>query len=103
MQHMRELLLPFAACSSARTAQISLDEAAMIADAARSLATRIRAAAAEKKSEGERGGVCAGCASVRTRRSAGERARGRARASTGHGVRGILGHCGDPHVQSYAT
>ena len=49
VQSTRELLLPFAACSSARTALISAEEAAMIADAARSLATREWTAAAEKR------------------------------------------------------
>ena len=103
MQRTRELLLPCAACSSARTALISAEEAAMIADAARSLATRIRAAAAEKRARA-RGEVSAQAASEPVHGAAwGERARGRARALAGHGVRGILGHCGDPHVQSYAT
>ena len=46
VQRTRE---PFVACSSARTALISADEAAMVDDAARSLATRIRADAAEKR------------------------------------------------------
>ena len=95
VQHMRDLLLPFAACSSARKAQISLDEAAMIADDARSLATRIWAAAAEKRARA-RGAVSAQVVSepvhgaAKRKEQEGERARRRGTA------RAILG--GDERI-----
>ena len=95
VQHMRDLLLPFAACSSARTALISAEEAAMVDDAARSLATRIRAVAAEKRAR-ERGEAAAQVASAsvygaaKRKEQEGERARRRGTA------RAILG--GDERI-----
>ena len=93
MQHMRELLLPFAASSCARTSLISADEAAMVDAATRSLATRIWAAAAEKRARARGEARCLRRLRARpfTARLRGGRARGRARAAAGHGERDLRG------------